>query len=162
GTLSASDTQAMIEIQTNVENESAADVDATVTSEIIDAQGNVVVAAQDTKTVPHGKTPLTFDQKGTVANPTLWYPNNSTYGKPYMYRVWHLVRVNGQLVDAVESPLGIRTITWDKNFPLINGHPHYLWGASGRYDYPALGTAVPEEQQWRDVKLLAAAGGNLW
>jgi hypothetical protein len=162
GTLSAAPTQAMIEIQTNVENESVADVDATVTSEIIDAQGNVVTAAQDTKTVPHGKTPLLFDQKVTVNNPILWYPNNSTYGKPYMYRVWHIVRVAGQIVDAVESPLGIRTITWDKNFPIINGHPFYLPGASGRYDYPALGTAVPEEQQWRDVKLLAQAGGNLW
>jgi beta-galactosidase len=162
GTISASDTAAMIEIQTNVENEGSADSDVTVTTEIVDTSGTVVASAEDTQTIAHGKTPLLFDQKAMVANPTLWYPNNSIYGKPYMYRVWHIVRVAGQIVDAVETPLGIRTITWDSNFPIINGHPHYLWGASGRYDYPALGTAVPEEQQWRDVKLLAEAGGSLW
>jgi hypothetical protein len=79
-----------------------------------------------------------------------------------MYRVWHIVEVNGSVVDAVQSPLGVRTITWNENLPIINGHPTYLQGAAGRYDYPALGTAVPEEQQWRDLQLLVAAGGNLW
>ncbi|MFP3435146.1 hypothetical protein SB781_35885, partial [Paraburkholderia sp. SIMBA_061] len=87
-------------------------------------------------------------------NPNLWYPNNSIYGKPYLYRVIHSVSIDGVVVDTTESPLGIRTITWDQNFPIINGHPHYLWGASGRYDYPALGSAVPPELQWRDLNLL--------
>jgi beta-galactosidase len=79
-----------------------------------------------------------------------------------MYSVWHVVQVGGVVVDAVQSPLGIRTITWNEDLPIINGHPMYLQGAAGRYDYPALGTAVPTEQAWRDVQLLAAAGGNLW
>jgi beta-galactosidase/beta-glucuronidase len=61
-----------------------------------------------------------------------------------------------------QSPLGIRTITWDANYPYINGKKHYLWGASARYDYPALGTALPPEVEWRDAQLLAAMGGNLW
>jgi hypothetical protein len=38
----------------------------------------------------------------------------------------------------------------------------FLWGGSGRYDYPALGSSVPEEQQWRDLELFAAGGGNIW
>ncbi len=84
------------------------------------------------------------------------------YGKPYLYQVWHIVQVGGVIVDAVQSPLGIRTISWNENLPIINGHPMSLQGASGRYDYPALGTAVPAEQQWRDLQLLAEAGGNLW
>ena len=53
-------------------------------------------------------------------------------------------------------------ITWDKDFPYINGKKHLLWGASSRYDYPALGTALPPEVEWRDAKLLADIGGNLW
>jgi hypothetical protein len=161
-TAAATDSSATIRIQTNVQNESATDQNVTLTSEIIDAGGNVVARADSTNMVPAGKPPLLFDQMATVANPTLWYPNNSTFGHPYMYRVWHIVSVGGNVVDTFESPLGIRTITWDANLPSINGHPHYLWGASGRYDYPALGTAVPEEQQWRDAKLLANAGGSLW
>jgi hypothetical protein len=165
-TVSASDTSAVIEVQTNVLNEGATAQPVTVTTQIVDADGNVVAAAQSSQTLaPNalpGLHPQLFDQQLTVTNPTLWYPNNSTFGKPYMYKVFHVVSINGTVVDAVQSPLGIRTITWDQNFPNINGHPHYLWGASGRYDYPALGTAVPEEQKWRDLQLLAAAGGNLW
>ncbi len=79
-----------------------------------------------------------------------------------MYKVYHIVSVNGVVVDSAQSPLGIRIITWDANFPSFNGHAHYLWGGSGRYDYPALGSSVPDEQEWRDLAQIAAQGGNVW
>ena len=175
-TLSASTTSATIRVETNVRNEYASDQAVTLLTQIVDAKGNVVASAQDAKTIASAPLPVTpaksdptvapppptFDQTLSVANPTLWYPNNSTWGKPYLYTVIHTVSVNGVVVDATSTPLGIRTITWDQNFPIINGHPHHLWGGSGRYDYPALGSAVPEEQKWRDVELLAAAGGSLY
>ena len=170
-TLTASDTTATVKIQTNVLNEGASAQDVTVTTEVVDATGKVVSSNATTASVPPTSAgagdagalaPVTFDQTATIASPTLWYPNNVPYGKPYMYRVWHVVQVGGVVVDAVQSPLGIRTITWTSDLPVVNGHAMPLQGASGRYDYPALGTAVPEEQQWRDLQLLAAAGGNLW
>jgi beta-galactosidase len=167
-TVSASATTAQIEVQTNVLNEGTASQDVTLTTQIVDAQGNIVATEQDEKTLPPtgvaGFAPHspTFDQMLTVNSPTLWYPNNSIYGKPYMYKVFHTVSINGVVIDAVQSPLGIRTLTWDKDYPYFNGKPQHLWGAAGRYDYPALGTSVPEEQQWRDLQQLAAAGGNLW
>jgi hypothetical protein len=167
-TVSASNTSAQIEVQTNVLNEGTMSQDVTLTTQIVDANGNVVATEQDEKTLPPtgiggfaAQSP-TFDQMLTVNNPTLWYPNNSIYGKPYVYKVFHTVSINGVVIDAVQSPLGIRTLTWDKDYPYFNGKPHHLWGASGRYDYPALGTSVPEEQQWRDLQQLAAAGGSLW
>ena len=171
GTMTASATSATVKIQTNVQNEGPTDESVTVTTEVVDANGAIVTSNRTTNTVPGGaastdaspsRPPVLFEQVATIANPTLWYPNNSPYGTPYLYRVWHIVQVNGAVVDAVQSPLGIRTITWNADLPVINGHPTYLQGASGRYDYPALGTAVPEEQQWRDLQLLVAAGGNLW
>ncbi len=165
-TVSASSSAALINVQTNVLNESNTPQAATLTTQIVDASGNVVASAQASQTLPPnaapGLHPTLFNQQMTVTNPNLWYPNNSIYGKPYMYKVFHIVSIGGAVVDAVQSPLGIRTITWDANFPYINGKMHYLWGASGRYDYPALGSAVPEEQKWRDLQLLAQAGGNLW
>ncbi|HVJ51622.1 MAG TPA: beta-1,3-glucanase family protein [Aliidongia sp.] len=165
-TVSASDTSALIEVQTNVLNESATAQPVTLTTQIVDAAGNVVATAQSSQTVaPNtlpGLHPQLFDQQLTVTNPTLWYPNNSIYGKPYMYKVFHIVSIQGTVIDAVQSPLGIRTITWDQNLPYFNGKPHYLWGGAGRYDYPGLGTAMPEEQKWRDLQLLAEAGGSLY
>ncbi|MEI9982057.1 MAG: beta-1,3-glucanase family protein [Aliidongia sp.] len=165
-TVSASDASALIEVQTNVLNEGTTAQPVTLTTQIVDADGTVVASAQSSQSVaPNtlpGLHPQLFDQQLTVTNPTLWYPNNSVDGKPYMYKVFHIVSIGGTVVDAVQSPLGIRTITWDQNVPYFNGKPQYLWGASGRYDYPGLGTAVPEEQKWRDLELLAEAGGNLW
>jgi beta-galactosidase len=163
-------TSAVIQVETNVLNETTASQAVTLTTQIVDANGNVVATgAPLTQTVapmtagnfPSSPTPM-FSQQITVNNPTLWYPNASVYGTPYMYTVNHIVSVNGVVVDAAQSPLGIRTITWNTNLPIFNGHPMNLWGGSGRYDYPGLGSSVPEEQQWRDLSLLAAEGGNIY
>jgi hypothetical protein len=178
---------AVVAVQTNVVNESGATVNnVTLTTEIVDEQGNIV--AQQTApavslppwSMPAGGQPLlpsvtdpsqlttatlpapTFNQSITVSNPTLWFPNNSTVGKPYMYKVYHILSVGGTVVDAVSSPLGIRTITWDTNFPYFNGVPMHLWGGASRYDYPALGSSVPDEIWWRDLSQFTAAGGNVW
>ena len=178
---------AVVAVQTNVVNESGATVNnVTLTTEIVDEQGNVVAqqsapaVSVPARTMPKGPQPLspsvtdpsqlttatlpapTFNQSITVNNPTLWFPNNSPLGKPYMYKVYHILSVGGTVVDAVSSPLGIRTITWDTNFPYFNGVQMHLWGGSSRYDYPALGSSVPDEIWWRDLAQFAAAGGNVW
>ena len=161
---------AVIQAETNVLNETTSAQVVTLTTQIVDATGNVVATgAPLTQTInpmtagnfPSSATPM-FSEQITVNNPWLWYPNNSTYGTPYMYTVNHIVSVNGAVVDVAQSPLGIRTITWNTDTPIFNGYPMNLWGASGRYDYPGLGSSVPEEQQWRDLSLLAAEGGNIW
>jgi beta-galactosidase len=168
---------ALVEVQTNVLNETAAAQQVTLTTQIVDAQGNVVVTAPPvTQTVPamtpstfpSGQVPM-FEQQITVPNPTLWYPNNAicgtppvSCGSPYLYKVYHIVSVNGVVVDSAQSTLGIRTITWDANFPYFNGYPQHLWGGASRYDYPALGSSVPDEQWWSDMAQIAAQGGNIW
>jgi hypothetical protein len=123
---------AVVEVQTNVLNESATAQQVTLTTQIVDANGDVVVTAppvtqsvppMTSATFPSTATPM-FQQQITVPNPTLWYPNNSIYGKPYMYKVYHIVSVNGTVVDSAQSPLGIRTITWDNNFPSFKDIPH--------------------------------------
>jgi beta-galactosidase len=162
-TTAASDASATISIQTNVQNENATAQAVTLTTKIVDYRkgNNVVWTGDATQSIAAGQSYM-FTQTATVSNPTLWYPNNSSFGKPYMYKVYHIVKIGGVTADVFESPLGIRKITWDANFPYINGHKHLLYGASARYDYPALGTALPPEVEWRDAKLLADIGGNLW
>ncbi|KAF1009659.1 MAG: Beta-galactosidase BoGH2A [Luteibacter sp.] len=165
--LSPDHASATIRVQTNVANESGVAKTVTLITQIVDANGKEVARDQQDKTLAptqpqnDNATPI-FDQTLTVSNPTLWFPNGSPDGKPYLYRVIHTVSIDGQVVDAKQSTLGIRVITWDKDFPYVNGKKQYLVGGSGRYDYPALGSSVPEEQQWRDLKDMAAMGGNLW
>jgi beta-galactosidase len=164
--LSSDRSSAVVRVQTNVVNERGTPVTATLTTQIVDAAGNLVASEQQQRTLAPGKGPSdmtpVFDERFTINQPKLWYPNGSTHGTPYLYKVFHTVSVDGVVVDAKQSTLGIRVITWDKDYPYVNGYRHYTWGASGRYDYPGLGSSVPEEQQWRDLQQLAQAGGNLW
>jgi beta-galactosidase len=161
-TLSANGTSASLRILTNVLNESASSQAVSLTTKVVDpSNGTVVLSMAQTQTIAAGAN-FVFDQKGDASPVQLWYPNNSTSGSPKMYKAYHIVKAGGATVDVFETALGIRTITWDADFPYINGKKHYLWGASGRYDYPALGTAIPDEQVWRDIKLTAGCGGNLW
>ncbi len=152
---------ATVKIQTNVQNEGAAAASVTLTTKMVDATNLVVWSGDATQSIGAGAS-YVFDQTATIANPKLWYPNNSPYGTPKMHKVYHILKVNGATVDVFEEPYGLRVITWDSNFPYINGHKHLLYGASARYDYPALGTALPPEVEWRDAKLLADIGGSLW
>jgi beta-galactosidase len=70
------------------------------------------------------------------------------------------VTVKGKIIDTYESKTGLRTITWDGDYCYINGKKHILRGFGHRNAYPALGSAIPEEIQWKDIKLIANAGGN--
>ncbi len=161
GAVSATDASATVRLMTNVQNESGAAQIVTVTTKVVDAQTNVVLSMDKSQSIAAGAN-YVFDQTGDIVSPHLWYPANSIWGTPYMYKVYHIVKVGGTTVDVFESPLGIRVITWDQNFPYINGHKHYLWGLSGRYDYPALGSAMPDELLWKDVKLTVDCGGRIW
>ena len=129
---------AVVAVQTNVVNESGATVNnVTLTTEIVDEQGNVV--AQQTApavsvpawTMPKGSQPLlpsvtdpsqlttatlpapTFSQSITVNSPTLWFPNNSTVGKPYMYKVYHIIERSRHRSGRGLEP---------------SGHPHHHLG----------------------------------
>lgn len=158
-TVEADDASATIRMQTNVANASKQTEQVSVTTKVVDADHQVVLTETGIQAVPAGGETV-FDFTGNIQNPTLWYPAQSPYGTPYMYRVYHIVQVGGKTVDVFESPLGIRTISWDKDYPFINGKQHEMFGWGIRYDYPALGSGVPVEQHWRDVKLGAEAGGR--
>ena len=162
GAVAASDASATVRVMTHVQNEYTTAQTATLITEIVDASNSIVSTQTSTQSIAAGAS-YVFNQNHTVVNPHLWYPAASTFGTPYMYKVYHIVQVGGATVDVFESPLGIRTVTWNNNgIPVINGHAHYMWGVGSRYDYPALATAVPEEQQWRDAKICAEYGGRLW
>ena len=161
GTVSASAETARVRIQTNVENEDTGPAEVTLVTRILDASGHVVATlTSEPRSIKPGETGL-FDQTADLARPQLWWPNNSPYGKPHLYRVVSDVLAGGVTVDSVESPLGVRMITWDDDYCYVNGQKHLLNGYGHRNLYPALGSAVPADLQWKDVKLMAESGANL-
>jgi beta-galactosidase len=159
-TISASPASAQLRFQTNVENESDAPQEVTLLTRVYDAANRQVLTLKEEKHTIAPKEIALFDQSATLDHPQLWYPNNSPYGKPVLYRVTSEVKLAGITVDAVSSPLGIRTITWDDKFCYVNGKKHVLNGFGQRNIYPALGSAIPAELQWNDIRLIAECGGN--
>jgi Glycoside hydrolase family 2 C-terminal domain 5/Glycosyl hydrolases family 2/Domain of unknown function (DUF4982)/Glycosyl hydrolases family 2, TIM barrel domain/Glycosyl hydrolases family 2, sugar binding domain len=158
-TIATNEKQATLRIQTNVVNETDKPQKVTLINEIHTPNGKVVLALKSEKELVAGGAVL-FEQNGQVSNPILWYPNNSAYGKPYMYHVKTTVLVGNKVIYTKETKTGLRTYTWDGDYCYVNGKKHLMVGFGHRNCYPALGSAVPEELQWKDIKLIADAGGN--
>lgn len=158
-TLSANKDKAELRFQTNIENSDQVDKTITLHTILLDAAGKEVAKTISSKDIKANQS-LVYDDVLSVLEPTLWYPNNSLYGKPYLYTVVRNVIYEGKIVDSEQSKFGIRTISWDSDYCYINEKKHLLNGFGYRNVYPALGSAVPAELQWKDMQLLAACGGN--
>ncbi len=158
-TIAADDTSATIRADIEVCNDSHDATRGELVAKVFDANDNLVVeksssfdiAAQDSDIMQ-----LSFE----VSNPILWYPNNSPYGTPQLYRIESSVFLDKQLLDISSTYFGIRTVEWDEDYCYVNGKRHFLRGFGYRNIYPALGSAVPDAIQWRDVKYMADCGAN--
>lgn len=154
-----SDAAAEIRILTNVENNSFLDEKITLITELYDSESRLIKKeSEEKKLLANHKT--VFDFKQNIANPILWFPNNSKFGTPYLYTLKTKIFKGKTLVDEREDKVGIRTITWDDDYCYVNNKKHFLQGFGHRNIYPALGSAIPEELQWKDIKLIQESGGN--
>jgi hypothetical protein len=159
-TLSANPETATIRIQANVENETPKEKAVVLITRVVDAERKIVLEMKKDAVIAPGSVHM-FDQTGDIKEPHLWHLNAGDGATQYLYKVYNIVKSEGKVVDVFEDPLGIRTITWDADYPYINGRKSEMYGFGARYDYPALGTALPEEQHWREIKLAADGGGRL-
>jgi len=80
-TVSASDVSASVKIQTNVRNDNATAQTVTLTTKVVDMTSTVVATIESTQTIG-ADTNAVFDQNAAIANPHLWYPAGSAFGRP--------------------------------------------------------------------------------
>ena len=81
---------------------------------------------------------------------------------PYLYRVVMTLRsADGQVLDQVAQPLGLRSLRFDadKGF-FLNGEHLYLKGVSMHQDRPVKGWAISQADQAEDFDLLRDMGAN--
>jgi len=107
---------------------------------------NITLKAGESKTVY---------QQTTISNPTLWSPET-----PNLYRVNLLVKDGKVALDGGTVRIGIRKAEFrGKDGFYLNGRPYgQLIGGNRHQDFAYVGNAVPNSQQWRDVKRLRDAG----
>jgi beta-glucuronidase len=91
----------------------------------------------------------------TVPKAKLWAP-----GSPNLYDLKLELKRNGQIVDQIRMPVGIRTIAVKRTSLLLNGKPVFLKGFGRHEDYPGTGRYLPPAALKKDYANLKWIGAN--
>lgn len=148
---------ATVGVEIPVENGRVSGVQAVVSAEILDRDGNPIAKLSRDQTIAAGaaaKTKFSF----VIPNPQLWEPDY-----PYLYRLVCSVDTGGQTVDSQEIPFGIRAVHWDVRTGFwINGHRLKLrgWGQKPVDEWAGLGDAMPDWMHFFTLNLMKEAGAN--
>ena len=145
-----------VNIKTEIRNDGAASADCTLTTDIVDAQNNVVATVSTQQAIPAGQS-VTVDQTTpAVSQPSLWHPDH-----PTLYRAISTVTNDTGEVDRYSTTFGFRWFTWSASDGLtFNGSRHYLRGANVHSDHAGWGNGVTDTGFYRDVKMVKDAGLN--
>ncbi len=155
-TKEASATSATISLQTEVRNDASTSKTCKVKSTILDSTGTAVTSVESSQEIAAGTTATVAQTSPAISDPHLWTPTT-----PSMYSVYTQVYDGATLVDDYASPLGIRTVRWDKdNGFFMTGAHVWLQGANVHQDHAGWGDATTNSGSWRDVKLIKDAGMN--
>ena len=153
---------AALKLTVNVDNASKAGANVQVAAQVFefDAQGSesarpVVSIAPVDLTVAAASTG-TATLTTSLPHPKLWSVKH-----PNRYVVRTTVQQGGKLLDAYETPFGVRTIefTADRGF-LLNGERLPLNGVCDHHDLGALGSALNTRALERQIELLQQMGCN--
>lgn len=145
--------ESMVQVQTEVANESDEDRICDVVQVLMGPDGKSAATASLSVAVP-ARSRKVATQKMTVRDPRLWHPED-----PQLYWLHSAVNLNGHAIDDQHTRIGIRAIEFEKSRGLlINGRPFFSIGANRHQDHPYVGYALPPSAHYRDVFKLREAG----
>jgi len=141
-------------VNTELKNSGSKAKTVTLETSLVDPKGNIVRKINSRIFLKPNES-KTVKQKTTVVHPKLWSPET-----PDLYRVNLLVKAGKQALDGGTVRVGIRKAEFrGKDGFFLNGKPYgQLIGGNHHQDFAYVGNAVPNSQQWRDVKRLRDAG----
>ena len=147
--------EALVSIETSVQNESAVAAAVRVVTTIEDSAGNQAGNAATEERMTAGGEHA-FAQQAVVSNPRLWSTE-----EPNLYTAVTRVYADGALADEYRTPFGIRSIRFDANRGFfLNGKPEKLRGVCLHHDLGGLGAAFSASALERRLKALKALGVN--
>ena len=120
--------KALLHVSTELKNYGHSSKNITVVNALLDEDGNEVASVKnEVHNVSSSK-----EIKQTlpeISNPRLWSPEN-----PYLYQLSTKIYENGNLMDALTTPYGIRWVSWpvtregDDNRFFLNDKPVFING----------------------------------
>lgn len=149
--------EAVADVLTHVRNEENVNKNVLVETNIVNRDGTIVGTGTE-EMMLDAKSAFAVRQSIIIDNPNLWNLDN-----PYMHTLVSRILMDGKETDRVETPVGIRKITMDKESGvLINGkHTGFLSGVNRHQEYPYIGYAASASLQRRDAIKYKSAGFNI-
>ncbi len=148
---------ATLHIETTLVNANASGKAATLVSKALDDGGEVAGTSSIPVRLAAGER-LEFRQEIVVRQPRLW-----SLEMPHLYHLVTTIEEDGQPVDTVQTPFGIRTIRFDANKGFfLNGKHVKIQGTCNHQDFAGLGIAVPDTLEYWRVEKLKEMGANAW
>ncbi len=149
--------KAVLEIQTQLDNQSRSSESCLLVSEILDQDGKSILTLDEGVTVPQNGTGA-VTQKGEIPHPALWSPDS-----PALYNLVTRLEKAGKVVDQVANRFGVRTARFDKDLGFfLNGKPLKLKGTCNHQDFAGIGTAIPDRVFAYRVQRLKDMGSNAY
>jgi beta-galactosidase len=150
-----------VTVEAQVRDESGDHADITLSTVVVDADGMVRAKFDgNTSDLVDGESEV-FTATGTLANAHLWDTND-----PYLYNVYSILSVDGQVVDVCKTQTGFRKAEYKGGAGTggvwLNDHFVWLTGFSQRSanDWPGLGGAYPDWMHDFTVALVRASNSN--
>ena len=156
-----SDATATVEVQTTLDNQSAAAVTPTLRVDIYELAADGALGA---KVSASTELPIDIAVAGSavatltavVANPKWW-----ELASPQRYLARVLITLAGGIVDEYDTPFGFRTLEFTARDGFkLNGRRIEINGVCNHHDLGALGTALNERALERQLELIKQMGGN--
>ena len=152
-----SEKSADVFVNVEVCNNSEQSPKSVIEARIKDRDGKVVQTIRQRVSLPANLSGLMCcaELKATLKNPHLWSPED-----PYLYDVEVRVLDGKRCTDGGMVRMGIRKAEFrGMDGFWLNGKPyHQMVGGNRHQDFAYVGNALPNSQQWRDVKRLKDAG----
>ncbi|WP_157218611.1 beta-galactosidase GalA [Flavisphingomonas formosensis] len=149
---------ATLSIAVDLANGAAGDGNGSIRHSIVAADGRTAATIAPIDSPVPGRGQVTTQAACRLTAPRLW-----SLEDPHVYRLITEILVDGQVVDRVETPFGIRSIAFepDKGF-FLNGRSVKLLGTCNHQDHAGVGIAIPDAlHAWR-VLQLKEMGVNAW
>jgi len=146
-----------VSIHGAIENELKSDKKIIMVHEISDPEGLLIATVKQViKLKASSKTEFKINSD-VIKGVKLWSPE-----APNLYTVTSKIFTDKEaILDEIKNPLGFRYFSLDKDSGFyLNGKHCFIKGVGRQQDYFKIGSAVPDEVQVNDIKMIKDMGCN--
>lgn len=148
--------QAEVKVKVKLDNGTLQPVLVTLQNTIYDQEGKQIATnSQSFELTAQGEQ--AYESSFTIKKPTLWQGREN----PYLYKVVSRLIKDGQVIDEMVQPLGLRRyeIVAGKGF-YLNGEKYPMYGVTRHQDWWGLGSALKNENHDFDLATIMDVGAT--